>query len=134
MKNKKHKNKKGKKHSKKHSKEKMPSPEQMAYIAELAKEKEDANKKNEPWVGIVSLDVDYDNLDSGNFELDWNEHFIAKLLRAGYQGKVDHDIVDQWFNNVCRHIVLETYEQVQADPTHRGSIATELEDGYKEYK
>jgi len=26
----------------------------------------------------------------------------------------DADIVDRWFQNVCRHVVLETYEQEEA--------------------
>jgi hypothetical protein len=46
--------------------------------------------------------------------LDWNDKFVANLLRAGYKGKTDADIVDQWFQNVCRHVVMETWEQEQA--------------------
>jgi hypothetical protein len=26
----------------------------------------------------------------------------------------DAEIVDRWFQNVCRHVVLETYEQEEA--------------------
>ena len=40
--------------------------------------------------------------------------FVAKLVRAGYQGKTDNDIVDNWFQDVCRNVVLESYEQEQA--------------------
>jgi hypothetical protein len=39
---------------------------------------------------------------------------LANLIRAGYVGKTDTDIVDQWFQNVCRHVVMETWEQEQA--------------------
>lgn len=95
--------------------EKMPTPEEMAHIANLAQEKAAATKRNEPWVAIVNMDVDYEALNSGNFELDWNDAFITKLMKAGYVGKEDHDLVDQWFNNVCRNVVLETFEQDQAD-------------------
>jgi hypothetical protein len=46
--------------------------------------------------------------------LDGNDLFVAKLVRAGYQGKTDNDIVDNWFQDVCRNVVLESYEQEQA--------------------
>ena len=76
--------------------------------------KEIATEKGEPWVGILSLDIDPENLHQGAFELDWNDKFIANLIRAGYQGKPtdkDSDIVDRWFQNICRHVVMETWEQ-----------------------
>jgi hypothetical protein len=53
----------------------------------------------------------------GSFELDWNAKFIADLVRHGYmmdQNDTDADIVDRWFTNVCRNVVLETYEQYEA--------------------
>lgn len=78
-------------------------------------EKDLATERGEPWVGILSMDVDPEDLNSGSFELDWNEKFIAQLMRFGYQGKTDQDLVDQWFQNVCRHVVLETFEQEQAN-------------------
>ena len=80
-------------------------------------EKEIATEKDEPWVSILSVDVDYENLNSGSFELDWNDKFVANLVRAGYMMKpddTDSEIVDRWFQNICRNIVLETYEQEQA--------------------
>lgn len=80
-------------------------------------EKELATEKGEPWVSIVSMDVNPENLAEGSFELDWNDKFIANLVRAGYQMKPNEpesDIVDRWFQNVCRNVVLETWEQEQA--------------------
>lgn len=77
-------------------------------------EKELATEKGEPWVQVLRIDVDPNNLHQGAFELDWNEKFVANLLRAGYVGKTDADVVDQWFQNVCRHVVMETWEQEQA--------------------
>ena len=79
--------------------------------------KEIATEKGEPYVAILSMDVDPENLHQGAFELDWNEKFVANLVRAGYQMKptdTDADIVDRWFQNVCRHVVMETWEQEQA--------------------
>ena len=82
-------------------------------------EKELATDRGEPWVGILSMHVDPEDLNAGAFELDWNDQFVARLMRFGYQGKTDADIVDQWFQNVCRHVVLETWEQEQAqDPKY----------------
>ena len=80
-------------------------------------EKEIATEKGEPYVAILSMHVDPENMHQGAFELDWNDKFIANLVRAGYQGKPDDkdsDIVDRWFQNVCRHVVMETWEQEQA--------------------
>lgn len=92
--------------------------------------KELATDGKEPWVSIISLDVDPENLHQGSFELDWNEFFVARLVKAGYMMKQDDsdaNIVDRWFQNVCRHVVMETYEQEQAmNPqprfTHRRDI------------
>jgi hypothetical protein len=80
--------------------------------------KELATERGDPYVTILSMDVDPENIHQGAFELDWNEKFVANLIRAGYVGKTDADIVDQWFQNVCRHVVMETWEQEQAmNPT-----------------
>jgi hypothetical protein len=80
-------------------------------------EKDIATEKGEPWVGILSMDIDPENMHQGAFELDWNDKFVANLVRAGYQGKpddTDAEIVDRWFQNICRHVVMETWEQEQA--------------------
>jgi len=78
-----------------------------------------ANELKEPWVSVVGIDLDVDNLGSGAFNLDWNDIFVARLVKAGYRGKDDVQIVDQWFNDVCRNVLAETYEQSIADPTNR---------------
>jgi hypothetical protein len=74
-----------------------------------------ATKKGEPYVSIIKVELDPENIGQGAFELDWNEQFITKLLRAGYKGKDDAQIVDQWFQDVCRNVVMETYEQYEAN-------------------
>ena len=81
-------------------------------------EKELATERGEPYVAIISMDINPNNLHEGSFELDWNEKFVANLVRAGYQGKptdTDAEIVDRWFQNICRHVVMETWEQEQAN-------------------
>ena len=80
-------------------------------------EKELATEAGEPYVGILKMDIDPNNLHQGAFELDWNEIFVARLVKAGYMMKPndsDADIVDRWFQNICRHVVMETWEQEQA--------------------
>ena len=79
--------------------------------------KQIATENNEPYVSIVKMDIDPNNLHQGAFELDWNEIFVARLVKAGYMMKpddADADIVDRWFQNICRHVVMETWEQEQA--------------------
>ena len=88
-------------------------------------EKDQANERGEPYVTILSMEIDPENMQSGAFELDWNEKFVANLVRAGYQMKptdTDADIVDRWFTTVCRNIVLETYEQEEAMNPERDRV------------
>jgi len=59
--------------------------------------KEVADKKKEPYVEVLSMDIDPDNPSDGAFELDWNDIFVARLIKSGYQGKTDADIVDNCF-------------------------------------
>ena len=88
-------------------------------VNQLLSAKEQATKNGEPWVSILDMDVDMQNISNGSFELDWNDYFIARLVKSGYVGKTDADMVDQWFQNICRNVVMETYEQEQSDPKVR---------------
>jgi len=97
--------------------------------------KEIATEKGEPYVAILSMDINPENLHEGAFELDWNEKFIANLVRAGYMMKptdTEAEIVDRWFQNVCRHVVMETWEQEQAMNPGRGSQVRDIGNGRKE--
>jgi hypothetical protein len=100
-------------------KETLPVPKTKAKKPRETKvkksPKELATEKGEPWVNIVSVDLDPENIGNGAFELDWNELFVAKLVRVGYKGKDDAQIVDQWFQDVCRNVVMETFEQYEAN-------------------
>ena len=94
-----------------------PAPREKKVKEEPKTAKQIATDKKEPYVNIVSLDVDLNNLHQGAFELDWNEIFVARLVKAGYMIKkddTDAEIVDRWFQNVCRHVVMETWEQEEA--------------------
>ena len=95
-------------------KEKKVAPELTA--------KEKATAAGEPYINILSMELDPNDVNNGAFELDWNEKFIVNLIRAGYKQKdsdTDNVLVDRWFQTVCRNIALEVYEQQQADPTNR---------------
>jgi len=94
--------------------------------------KELATDAGEPWVEVIGIDIDKDNPGAGSFELDWNDKFVANLIRAGYQGKTDQDLVDNWFRSVCQNVVLENYEQEQADPDNRPSNRRDLGNGRTE--
>lgn len=85
--------------------------------------KELATKNGEPYINIVSVELDPNNIGNGSFELDWNDKFIINLIKAGYKMRdddTDNIIADRWFQTICRNIALEVYEQQQADPDMRG--------------
>ena len=89
--------------------------------------KEKATQAGEPYINILSMEVDPNNVQAGAFELDWNSMFITQLVKAGYMKKkddTDQDIVDRWFQDVCRNVALEMYEQTQADPDNRADLRT----------
>ena len=94
--------------------------EPKAKQAAVKTAKEIATEKGEAYINIVSMDVDPADISNGAFELDWNDKFIADLVRHGYMmdpKDTDADIVDRWFTAVCRNVVLETWEQYEAMKT-----------------
>lgn len=78
-------------------------------------EKEEATKKNKPWVAVLDTQVNPDNIKNGFFELDWNNEFIEQLLDAGYKGESQEEIVDQWFRTIVTQMLQE-----DGQPTDRG--------------
>jgi hypothetical protein len=99
---------------------KKPEAKPEAPKAKPAKKsaKDLATERGEPWVSVTSVELDPENIGNGAFELDWNEKFIVNLVRAGYQLKPNEDestIVDRWFQDVCRNVVAENYEQWEAN-------------------
>ena len=87
--------------TKKKTTEVAPKKGQIRLAAE--KEKAAATRRGEPWVGVLNTEFDPENPSSGYFELDWNPGFVAKLLRAGFNGKNEEDIVNQWFEALCKN-------------------------------
>ena len=82
-----------------------------------------ATKRGEPYVAVIGVELDPDNVGNGAFELDWNEIFIARLVKAGYEGKDDAQIVDRWFQTICRNVLAENFEQWEANQTGPRIIA-----------
>jgi len=117
---------------------KKKKPAEVKTEAPKTKKKSDkdlATERGEPYVAMLSMEVDPDNLHQGSFELDWNEKFVANLVRAGYQMRpddTDNDIVDRWFQAVCRNVVLETWEQEQAMNPNRVVKTRDIGDGRSE--
>ena len=81
--------------------------------------KELATQEGRPYVNIISMDFDPANPTVGSFDLEWNDIFVKQLVQSGYQGVNDEQIVDRWFQAVCRNIANEEYEQYAADPENR---------------
>jgi len=101
--------------------EPMPETKKAPKKKELTA-KEKATAAGEPYVAILSVDLDPNDINNGAFELDWNDKFVVNLVKQGYkirEDDTDSQIVDRWFQTVCRNIALEVYEQEQADPSKR---------------
>ena len=73
--------------------------------------KDIATEKGEPWVQVIDTQINPESPSEGYFELDWNEPFIKMLAENGYNGKVEADIIDLWFNDLCRTIAAQEIAQ-----------------------
>ena len=121
-----------------------PTPEPVPEVKKAPKKKELSPKEKataagEPYVAILSVELDPNDINNGSFELDWNDKFVVNLVKQGYKIRADDTdamIVDRWFQTVCRNIALEVYEQEQADPTKRDDVRViqqrDLGGGYTE--
>lgn len=104
---------------------KKPRVKKAKPVAPELTSKEQATIAGEPYINILKIDVDPNNINNGAFELDWNDKFVINLIKAGYKLRpddADADIVDRWFTQVCRNVALEVYEQQQADPDNRNQM------------
>ena len=101
---------------KKEAEESLAAAREAERIAKLSP-KDLATEKKEPWVSVLETHVNKDNVRNGFFELDWNDYFIVQLRSAGYVGKTDEEIIDQWFQDLCRSVGAEA----GVDMERRGS-------------
>lgn len=102
-----------KKKPKEEPKEEKPKVKVKAKTA-----KELATEAGEPYISVVTVELDPDDVGNGAFELDWNEIFVSRLVKAGYMQKkddTDAEIVDRWFQSICRNILNENFEQWEAN-------------------
>ena len=70
-------------------------------------DKEEATENKEPWVNVIKMGIDPENVVQGYFELDWNDEFVQYLMAQGIAGDSDEDVVNKWFNAVCRTVLLQ---------------------------
>jgi hypothetical protein len=76
-----------------------------------------ATERGEPYVAMLSMEVDPEN-HAPRQHLNWTGMKslwpIWSCRLSDGPNDTDNDIVDRWFQAVCRNIVLETWEQEQA--------------------
>ena len=97
------------------AKAKQIEAEKAASLAQEQEElarlspKERANRKKEPWIGVLNTHINKESVRNGFFELDWNDHFVLKLKQEGYgvDGDPDEEIVDRWFRELCANVVVD---------------------------
>jgi len=68
------------------------------------KNKKGSKKSEEPVVKVLNLNVNPENPRNGFFELDWNPEFVNMLKQSGYEGASEEEIVDRWFQTLCKTI------------------------------
>lgn len=78
------------------------------FYKDSAREKKLADINNEPWVKVIKIQLtDSENSTPGYFELDWNYAFVDHLIESGYSGRTPEEVVDMWFNDLCRGMIGE---------------------------
>jgi hypothetical protein len=99
--------------------EKARVEEESMQVLKKKDPKAYATKRKEPWVSVLDVKVNRDNVRNGFFEMDWNEYFIKDLKKAGYgeDGDIDEEIVDRWF----RDIVYNMLQEEGIDPADRSA-------------
>jgi hypothetical protein len=108
--------------------EKKPRQPKKKKEDSVLSDKEKATREGMPYVNILKMELDPYDINTGAFELDWNDKFVLNLIKAGFKIRDDDNdtiIVERWFQTVCRNVALELYEQQQADPENR-TMASEM--------
>jgi len=68
-----------------------------------------ATRRQEPWVNVLDMQVNEENIRNGFFELDWNDYFIKELIQNGYGTEADpqEEVVDRWFKDIVYNMLVE---------------------------
>jgi hypothetical protein len=71
--------------------------------------KEYATRKKEPWISVLDVKLNEENVRNGFFEMDWNQYFIQQLIAAGYglENDPEEEIVDRWFRDIVYNMLSE---------------------------
>jgi hypothetical protein len=85
-----------------------------------------ANFNGKEYVRVVGMELDEDSPGQGYFELDFNDNFVEYLAKSGYEGVEQDQIVDNWFSDLCKNIVLQDLEDEEGI---RKSVMTDSKDG-----
>ena len=85
-------------------KKKKKAPRPTLMTSEIAREKLEADKKGEPWVKVLDLNLSPDDPSKGFIELDWNNDFVRYLRENGYEDEKDEKVVDEWLMDLCKPI------------------------------
>jgi len=112
-------------------KKKETKPKQQKPSTPELTEKQKATMAGEPYVAIIKVELNPDNINDGAFELDWNDKFVLNLIKAGYKQReddTDQIIVERWFQYTCRNVALELYDQQVADPDNRDARVIRTKD------
>jgi len=98
-------------------KEKELEEQEMALLKKKDP-KEYATRRKEPWVSVLDVKVNEENVRNGFFELDWNKYFIAQLVQAGYgvENDPEEEIVDRWFRDIVYNML-----EAEGQSTDRGA-------------
>ena len=97
----------------------------------IKKKNTKSKKSEEPMVKVLNMNVNQDNPRNGFFELDWNDEFVNMLKQHGYQGESQEEIVDRWFQTLCRTIgneqgidsVASGYVQINRTPDGKTEVS-----------
>jgi hypothetical protein len=89
--------------------EKARVEEEEMELLKKKNPKEYATRRKEPWVSVLDVKVNEDNVRNGFFEMDWNKYFIAQLIEAGYgiENDAEEEIVDRWFRDIVYNMLGE---------------------------
>ena len=99
------------------SKKEKELEEQEMALLKKKDPKEYATRRKEPWVSVLDVKVNEDNVRNGFFELDWNSYFIAQLIQNGYgvDNDPEEEIVDRWFRDIVTNML-----EAEGQSTDRG--------------
>lgn len=104
-------------------------------VSDVEFDKQSATLKGEPYVGVLKTHFNPQEPKNGFFELDWNDKFIEDLMTSGYTGEKDEEVINKWFNDLCRNIMLEDMDEDVVDALKENikENKKELGDGKVEY-